>query len=343
MFFPPGARVLALPTWRNPRLYLPTRSVTQRWTQSVLYPASRPAARIYRLALRLKAAAGVARVRTVPAGDWPLWAFAKNLYPRLASTVVLVGTAGPTQHVTVQLRDDAGQVLGYLKYAEKDRAQTRLRHEHFMLSNVPADVAPAPLKLGPLGSGEALIKSPLPGYPLLATFLPAEELTGLLDSLGVSPPVPLEEHPWVRKHARGCVPEAWLEVLANRNWPVVVQHGDFTPWNLIQGPDGKLRAVDWEYGALEGFPGLDLAHYVLQTSALVHRRKPAEAVRYAVDYLLRQSPPPLTRVEAQAVIRLAAHDAYQKALRDGRPPASKLQLWRRAVCELPLAVPGQKN
>ncbi len=335
LFFPPGTRVLALPNWRSPRLYLSARDPLQRWEQSSLYPASRPRARLYRLSLRLRAAARFVEVRTVRSSDWPLGEFVRDVLPQLAYVTILVGTPGPTQGITIQLRDGKGWVLGYLKYVEKEAARRRLRQECFMLSNLPKGVGPEPLKFGPLGNGDALLKSALPGKLLNATLPPPEDLIGLVNLFAFLPPVSLEAHPWVRGMRDGGMPEleAWLEPLAGKSWAVTVQHGDFAPWNLLRRSDGALRAIDWEHGTLEGFPYLDLAYCVLQTSALVYRRTPPEAARYAAEYLSKQADLSLSYAEAQALTCLAAYDAYQKSLEDGHPSDTGLQVWRRTIWE----------
>ena len=49
-----------------------------------------------------------------------------------------------------------------------------------------------------------------------------------------------------------------------------------------------MGAIDWEYGTLEGFPHLDLAYYVLQTSDVIYRRAPLRAAEYAAKYLAQQ-------------------------------------------------------
>ena len=336
IFFPPGTRVLALPNWRHPRLFLTTQHILQRWAHSSLYPASRSTARLYRLLLRFKASAGMAEARTVRSSGWPLGEFVQDALPQITTAVALVGTSGPAQETTVQLWDGNGRVLGYLKYAEKDAARRRLQHEQFMLSEVPDGLGPIPIKTGPLAGGEALLKSVVPGELIPATLPPPEDLLCLLNSLVVSPQICLEDHPWVRRaRGRGTprVVEVALELLASKRWSVVVQHGDLTPWNLLRGDDGKLRAVDWEYGALEGFPLLDLVHYILHTSALIYRWSPLGAARYAAEYLVRHHAPALTGVEAWALTRLAAYDDYSKALEDGHLSSGGMQPWRRAIWE----------
>lgn len=43
--------------------------------------------------------------------------------------------------------------------------------------------------------------------------------------------------------------------------PVAWVHGDFAPWNLKQGPDGTLRAIDWEESSPRGLPLYDLIYF----------------------------------------------------------------------------------
>jgi hypothetical protein len=335
IFFPPGTRVLALPNWRRPRLYVSTQHAFQRWEHSSFYPASRFPARLYRLSLRFRAATGIAQARTVRSSSWPLGEFVQDALPQITTAVARVGTSGPAQETTVQLWDENARVLGYLKYAEKDAARKRLQREHFMLSRVPDGLGPKAIKIGPLDEGEALLKSAIPGDTIPPTLPPPEDLIDLLNSLTVSPPVHLEDHPWVHHARRHGTPElnTVIEPLASKRWSVVVQHGDFAPWNMLRGPDGNLRAVDWEYGTLEGFPFLDLIHYILHTSGLIYRWAPLRAARYAVEYLVRQHAPALTSVEAWALTRLAAYDAYSKALEDGQSADVGTQPWRRAIWE----------
>jgi len=122
-----------------------------------------------------------------------------------------------------------------------------------------------------------------------------------------------------------------LAALAGPSWPVVVQHGDVAPWNIMQDSGGDVRALDWEYGSLPGFPHLDLAFYILQTAALMHRWPPEKARDYAVARLTRAPWPALEPAEALAVVRLAALDTYWKQMEDGQRRGAPLQAWRRRV------------
>jgi hypothetical protein len=248
------------------------------------------------------------------------------------SAVILVGTPGPVQKFTVRVLGERGEVLGYLKYAEKEAARKRLRHEHRMIRTIPSGAGPEALKFGPFEDGEALLITALAGKKLPTTFPPPVELKDLLASLVISQPVDFDAHPWVRlvREQRGADFEPWFEVLAKKSWPVVVQHGDFAPWNLLKRPGGAVCAIDWEYGVREGFPQLDLAYYILQVSALVHRRTPSKAVEYATTYMKRQPRLAVSSEEAHILTYVAAYDAYLKS-RDEGEPDHRLQMWRRAI------------
>jgi hypothetical protein len=228
-----------------------------------------------------------------------------------------------------------GEVLGYLKYAEKEAARRRLQQEYWLLRNLPGGTGPEPLKFGTFGDGEALLTTALVGNRVPTSLPPADDLTGFLVALVVSPSVPLEAHPWVKRigEQEGPDLDSWFEILADKNWPVTVQHGDFAPWNLLRKPDGTLGAIDWEYGALEGFPHLDLTYYVLQVLALIRRLAPVKASEYTMRYLTRHPQLALSSGEARMLTRFAAYDAYLKSREDGQPDDARLQTWRRMIWE----------
>jgi hypothetical protein len=335
LFFPPDERVLALPNWKDPRLYISAHNLSRRWKDSSFYPASRLLARLYRLSLRSRVATGLVEARRVSSASWPLGEFAREAMPLARSAAVLVGTPGPPQKITARIYDEQGEVLGYLKYAEKEAARRRLRQEDRLLRNLPGGAGPELLKFGPFGKGEALLTNVLRGKSMPPTIPSNGSIVRFLTSLTVSPPVPLEAHEWVRlvRERSGLDLDPWLEVLSAKRWPVVVQHGDFAPWNLFRRPDGTLGAIDWEYGTLEGFPHLDLTYYVLQVLALMQRQAPQKAAEYTVRYLIQQPQLALNKEEASVLTRLTAYDAYLKSRQDGQPDDAGLQAWRRRVWE----------
>jgi len=77
-----------------------------------------------------------------------------------------------------------------------------------------------------------------------------------------------------------------------------VMHGDFAPWN-VRVHDGRWMLVDWERGELDGVPGWDWLHYVVQQAVLVQRFD-APRVRERVAHLLTSAA--FTRYAQQAGI-----------------------------------------
>lgn len=333
-FFPPGSRVLALPGWRDPRLYLSAQDFLHCWRGSAFYPAVRPRARLYRSLLRTRAAVGLAEARVACPEEWLLGEFVHGVLPQVSSVVVRVSRNDPGRRATVQLWSQ-NKVVGYLKYAEKELVNTRLRKEHQILLHLPRWLGPVLLKYGALGAGEALLLAPITGRTLPAKLPPDERLSHFFSSLTVSAPVPVEIHPWVQAVRQQSTYDLdpWLEALARKNWPVMVQHGDAVPWNMLLQPDGTLRAVDWEHGTLEGFPFVDIVHHILQVAALIYRWDPLKAARYATEYLTYKRRLGLSATESQALVHLAAYDAYQKVSehRESVPYVPALQAWRRAI------------
>jgi hypothetical protein len=147
--------------------------------------------------------------------------------------------------------------------------------------------------------------------------------------------------------------EKMIAPLRTQKWPVVIQHGDFAPWNVLRISEGRmlkaedlsppsvvghqlseLCAIDWEEGTAEGFPYFDLIYYVLQTAFLVHKWSPEKAFKYARTALEGRG---IDKNRGCSLIRLAMLDAY---IRFGCCAADKdnpLQQFRLAIIHLELS------
>ena len=333
----PGGRVLALPNWDRPRLYVSARSARQRWEGSALYPASRPSARLYRFFLRTKALFGGAGGRVIPRTAAPLRPFVEDVIPGAEWVAIIVGTPGPTQKFTVAIWDEAGSLAGFLKYGETPRAQFRIRNEFGNLSVLPMGVAPRALKLGALGGGLAVLMTPVGGRHISPRLPPPEDVLTYLETLPAKEsPVAPAEHPWIKSLMTRTPREDILiarcvEVLSRRKWRIVHHHGDFAPWNLLRIGKGKLAAVDWEFASAEGFPYVDLAHYIIQVGALMYRWRAGKVLSWGVRYLSNPTIIGLSQAEATAIVQLAAWDSYHQALDDQYSPDTPLQSLRRAL------------
>lgn len=333
-FLPAPSTVCALPSWENPRLLFSANSFSDRWRRSAFYPAFKKTGRLYRIALRSRVAF-FPRSRKLDGSpsDWLFREFLKDSLPTAVNATVLVGTPGPAQKVTIQLRDNSGVILGYGKYAENDNARYRLQKEWEILREVPPGVAPRPIQFGGFGAGDLLVVEPLEGDPVRAVLPPDSSIENYVTGLQGPERFPVERHPWItqiRPTAPGI--DSIIGPLTGRDWANAIRHGDFAPWNLRRRGE-KIVAFDWEYGSLVGFPYLDLAFYFLQTAALVARLNPEKALDDAVDYLSRGPLISLGAAGCRSIVRLAALEAFLLARQDGHADESPLQTWRRPLLE----------
>ena len=78
-----------------------------------------------------------------------------------------------------------------------------------------------------------------------------------------------------------------LEQLSSQILTPVICHGDFARWNLRRQADGSLVVLDWEWGHVNGMPGIDLVHYFLQDARLVRKKPAPQAIREALAELNR--------------------------------------------------------
>ena len=327
-FFPGGTRVVALPSWRSPRLYIPTGSVAQRWKRSAFYPAFRTSAKVFRTGVR--AAVAIAPVsKKANERSWMFGDFVAEALPGVESASLLMGTEGPAQKATLQLLDSADNVVGYVKYGESDSAISGLRNEAAMLGQVPEGIGPECLKEGSLGNGYGILTTSIAGNPVAASLPPPAEALSFQQSLITQDVSSVENHPGLDFLRSGF--EQWIKELGAREWPVAIQHGDFAPWNL-RDVGGSLRAFDWEYGRMRGFPYLDLAFFSLQTDVKMYHSEPSTAFKRA-EALLKNVPEVGVQY-ASVLVRAAAFDAYAKGLSDGHQPDAFLQSWYRSVWEV---------
>jgi hypothetical protein len=83
-------------------------------------------------------------------------------------------------------------------------------------------------------------------------------------------------------------PGAWQVLsaaLAGKTVRTTLHHGDFAPWNIRAINAQNLQVFDWERGQLQGIPGWDWFHFVVQT-AILARRHSVERVAAEVEHLL---------------------------------------------------------
>src|SRR3972149_3270412 len=163
--------------------------------------------------------------------------------------------------------------------------------------------------LGALGGGLAVLMTPVGGRQISPRLPPPEDVLTYLETLPAKEsPVAPAEHPWIKSLMTRTPREDILiarcvEVLSRRKWRIVHHHGDFAPWNLLRIGKGKLAAVDWEFASAEGFPYVDLAHYIIQVGALMYRWRAGKVLSWGVRYLSNPTIIGLSQAEATAIVQ----------------------------------------
>ena len=276
---------------------------------------------------------GIGETRNNQSSRAVLEFFLDGILPDVTDLVLRIGTPGPTQKITIQFRDQSGDIIAYLKYAEKNEARIRLYHEYKILSQLPRQLGPKVLKYDAVGDGVGLLLSPLTGKPLSVSIQPPNTVNDFLSKLITQTAVPIQSHPTIQQliEAEDDRINKCIDALAARHWPVVIAHGDFAPWNILYKSDHSLIAFDWEYGSFQGFPHMDLIYYILQVSALVYRWRPKKSISYLINYLTQSGFTLSGQKEIQALIALAAYLSNQQGIADGLTTDNYLQQWRTEV------------
>jgi hypothetical protein len=75
--------------------------------------------------------------------------------------------------------------------------------------------------------------------------------------------------PEEQRHLESCV-AALAE--GAPGFPLVFQHGDPGPWNILVTPAGRPAFLDWEAGEAQGMPLWDLFHFLRSYGLLVSRK-----------------------------------------------------------------------
>jgi hypothetical protein len=60
----------------------------------------------------------------------------------------------------------------------------------------------------------------------------------------------------------GLVRETEARLQGLDTLPIVCEHRDFSPWNVLIAPSGSLGVLDWEGAELRGLPALDLIYFL---------------------------------------------------------------------------------
>jgi hypothetical protein len=195
----------------------------------------------------------------------------------------------------LQLLAGDGTVVGYVKAAWNDLTAGLVRNEARVLADLAAAgpqtfTPPAFVAAGPWGDLELIAASALPNAarPDAAhVFEPPMAVIAEIAGLWGRSTAPLAASPYwagirARLAAQGAsdVVHGAVDWIERRHGSVEIAfgawHGDFTPWNMAR-LDAATYLWDWERAA-PAPAGLDLLHFLFQSTCRFDGRTPAESV-----------------------------------------------------------------
>ncbi len=311
----------ALPSIEDPRWLIPLERGGVAAEALNNYTPYRPAARLKLKILRLMLRTGPVLWRpqkvTIARRNPPeLLQRLRGLLPNgEIHLAVSTGTAGPGRKSTLAALDGSGAPLAFAKMAETATAERLMQNEALILreigdANRPQLAGPRLLFEGQLDGHPVTIQSPVAGRPAPRNMCESHFL--FLQTLSHGLPRPGIESAFLRSLperldavglSSGGLPlvlHQAIQILAEINLSPTLLHGDFAPWNL-RLESNTITAFDWEYGVLDGLPGLDELHHHWQTGFLLHGWSAKQADGFLWDWASRP-PASLGRGHAEALV-----------------------------------------
>lgn len=196
---------------------------------------------------------------------------------------ILAGNpAHDTQRFIIVLFDQNQRPVAVAKAGTSGPANALIEKEQQFLSNVPLNTVGIPRVLSSFASPR--VKS------FAMDFIQGESprdgglqhLPSILSSWISARQIALCETPaWQQLEGSSWLFPVYpaLRQLRDRKIRATIQHGDFTPWNIKVLKNGTWTVLDWERGTLNGIPGWDWFHYIIQSAVLVGHKTPDEIAK----------------------------------------------------------------
>jgi hypothetical protein len=212
----------------------------------------------------------------------------------------------------LEVHDGAG-FTAFVKIADTARVRDLVRHEAAvlrMLADLSTEVVVAPRVLhhGVWRGMDVLVLSALP-VPHRRRAVAPDLVTAAVREISALTPAAAHPDGW-----------AW--------------HGDFSPWNMAPGPDGRLLVWDWERFAVGVPRGFDALHHLFHRT--LRRAGPARAAQACLRSAPRLLAPfgvaPGTARDTAARYLVTLADRHR---RDGHEPFGSPAGWLTPLLEVP--------
>jgi glycosyltransferase involved in cell wall biosynthesis len=263
-----------------------------------------------------------------PAGAAPT----ADLDGRVAALLLTGGARAINKAVALEFTHPGGRLTRVIKFARAPEAEPSLSHEAEALQDLARDHPGIPgvpqvlameRRAGRLGVAE----SPLTGAPMLEALTPtsfpnlADRVTEWLATLAGRGERSPRADWWERlvelplatfAHQFGSVTEPGvLEAVSDRlqvlsDLPLVFEHRDCSPWNIVLGDDGRPAVLDWESAESRGLPCRDLVYFVSNAAFILDGALESGRTRATYRQLL-DNRTPYGRVADDSLGRYCAH------------------------------------
>lgn len=331
IFFKSSHYVCAIPSWRNPRLYVKSGSFFEKWIWSDLYPASKLLGRFRKVIFRIVLSFGFLQKKKAPQNNMVQSQINEFLGGDLFVCSVIVNYLNK---MTMEVRDANQKIRAYLKYGESEITIGKIKNELLLLKSLPSNIAPSVLNYGPLHMGYGLLISPIFGKPINNFRLCTSDIIDYSQKLVKKNTYKFDNHPWVielkKRFNDGFI---WADSLRRSDWNTVFFHGDFTPWNLVKTPTGKLYAIDWENGSEYGFPYIDIFYYNLRILSFIYRINPTMVFGQILSWVKKKIPN-FNNEYIYPIYRLAVLYDYSQRIKDGFNLEDKHTSWLFSILNL---------
>ena len=334
-------------TWRviqrkgSPFLLLPKSAAAARAGLN-LYSAQRTSARIARSVLgmvfRTPAAAAIPKLTVLGDTSSELLSFLDERpgvfdLPFCPPAIMLGPRSDETQRFVMLAFDAFQKPVRVIKAAISPQSRVIIESEANFIQSLPANVLGSPKLLGRL-STPILSAFSVPFHPGKSPRNDARIDVLLRSWIHPGSSEIIETTRRWAEFATACAEMREFRILAARmaKRPVrlTVQHGDLTAWNARVDRNGDWCVFDWEQGDLNGLPGWDWFHFVIQNLILVKRDGPervAEKLEFLISSARFQEYAEATEIAEITKPLLLAYLVYQKHIvrpSEGLPMTSAL-------------------
>ena len=286
-----------IPNAKHPKVIIPLRSKKNLFISAVaLYQPSLASAKLLKMAVTLAVKCGLSSglIRSRLYFHENDHSIRDLFHKKRLHYAISTGAEGPHRKVTIQVMDDQGEILGYIKVSNNSTLDRLLENEEVILKylsecKLENALLPTVLYHGNIGAANILVVDTLKGQESrYCSKLCKAHVEFLIELFTKTAKVKVfgksEFYLGIKRRYNALqnrLPAVWKTKLnqvmtflhremGETSIPFGVCHRDFTPWNTFFHND-ELYVFDWEYAQRDFPPLLDLLHFIIQDGIIVRK------------------------------------------------------------------------